>query len=317
MPLVAGISRSATSSTHSAGDAGPAWEWRGDPASAATAFAIARAGRPARCNICRVMDPAANVSTGPGVNAVSDSVLTDEAVARFQRLGFLVVTGLTPLGDLETVSRLLAGLYRRFHELAGARRAHDLGSEQHNARPILEINQTVDLEPQLADTLTFKRCAALAERLLGRDVEYRFDHAIYKPAFNGAATSWHQDEAYALERKILSAHFWVPLQDVTRDMGCMEFIPGSHRGALWRHHRRDRLRDAHALEVVGLDTSQAVPCPIRAGDATVHFPRTVHYTGPNRTGTPRLAWALEFGPRRGLGVRVMAKARLVWRRATR
>jgi ectoine hydroxylase-related dioxygenase (phytanoyl-CoA dioxygenase family) len=263
------------------------------------------------------MDPAANVSTGTGVNAGSPSVLTDEAVARFQRLGFLVVTGLTTLGDLETVSRLLAGLYRRFHELAGVRRAHDLGSEQHNARPILEINQTVDLEPQLADTLTFKRCAALAERLLGRDVEYRFDHAIYKPAFNGAATSWHQDEAYALERKILSAHFWVPLQDVTRDMGCMEFIPGSHRGVLWRHHRRDRLRDAHALEVVGLDTSQAVPCPIRAGDATVHFPRTVHYTGPNRTGTPRLAWALEFGPRRGLGVRLMAKARLVWRRATR
>jgi hypothetical protein len=30
-----------------------------------------------------------------------------------------------------------------------------------------------------------------------------------------------------------------------------------------------------------------------------------------------MAWALEFGPRRGLGIRVMAKARLVWRRATR
>jgi len=171
-----------------------------------------------------------------------------------------------------------------------------------------------DLAPQLARTLTFTRCAAVAERLLGRPVEHRFDHAICKPAFNGAATSWHQDEAYALERKILSAHFWVPLQDVTRDM---EFIPGGPRGALGRHHRRDRLRDAHALELVGLDASHAVPCPIHAGDATVHFPRTVHYTGPSRTGTPRLAWALEFGPRRGLGVRLMAKARLVWRRATR
>jgi len=253
------------------------------------------------------MDPAANVSTGTGVNAVSPSALTDEAVARFQQLGFLVVTGLTTLGDLETVSRLLAGLYRRFHELAGARRAHDLGSEQHNARPILEINQTVDLEPLLADTLTFQRCAALAERLLGRAVEYRFDHAIYKPAFNGTATSWHQDEAYALERKILSAHFWVPLQDVTREMGCMEFIPGSHRGVLWRHHRRDRLRDAHALEVVGLDTSQAVPCPIRAGDATVHFPRTVHYTGPTVPG--RRGW-----PGRSNSVRGAGSVFVSWRR---
>jgi len=255
------------------------------------------------------MDAAATVA--------SHAELTDGAIARFHQQGFMVVTELTSREDLETVSQLLAGLYRRFAELMDARRAHDLGSEQHDARPILEINQTVDLEPRLAETLTFRRCAAVAERLLGRAVEHRFDHAIYKPPFNGAATSWHQDEAYALERKILSAHFWVPLQDVTRDMGCMEFIPSSHRGALGRHHRRDRLRDTHALELVGLDTSTAVPCPIRAGDATVHFPRTVHYTGPNRTGTPRMAWALEFGPRRGLGVRLMAKARLVWRRATR
>src|SRR2546430_2606215 len=75
--------------------------------------------RPARCNIYRVMDPAANVSTGPGVNAMSDSVLTDEAVARFQRLGFLVVTGLTPLGDLETVSRLVAGPAPRVSQPTG------------------------------------------------------------------------------------------------------------------------------------------------------------------------------------------------------
>ena len=160
-----------------------------------------------------------------------------------------------------------------------------------------------DLEPQLARTLTFTRCAAVAERLLGRPVEHRFDHAIYKPAFNGAATSWHQVEAYALERKILSAHFWVPLRDVTRDMGCMEFIPGGPRGALGRHHRRDRLRDAHALELVGR----------RDGALSAHGP----LYRASRTGTPRLAWALEFGPRRGLGVRLMAKARLVWRRATR
>ena len=114
---------------------------------------------------------------------VSHAELTGEAVARFHRMGFMVVTDLTTREDLDTVSRLLASLYRRFAELMDARRAHDLGSERHDARPILEINQTVDLEPRLAETLTFRRCASLAERLLGRPVEYRFDHAIYKPPF--------------------------------------------------------------------------------------------------------------------------------------
>src|SRR3989441_11468507 len=76
-----------------------------------------------------------------GVNVTPHAALTDEAIARFHRVGFMVVTGLTTLDDLEVVLRLLAGLYRRFHILVGTRRAHDLGSEEHRARPILEINQ--------------------------------------------------------------------------------------------------------------------------------------------------------------------------------
>ena len=44
------------------------------------------------------------------------------------------------------------------------------------------------------------------------------------------------------------------------------------------------------------------------------MPRTLHYTGPNLTAIPRLAWSIEFGPRRPLAWRVMAKARLVWRK---
>src|SRR5437762_13412473 len=99
-------------------------------------------------------------------NVRCDAEPTDEAIARFHRDGFMVVSGMTTREDLDEVAGLLAGLYRRFQELLDARRAHDLGSEPNNARPILEINQTVELEPRLATTLTFRRCSALAERLL-------------------------------------------------------------------------------------------------------------------------------------------------------
>src|SRR4029079_17423601 len=80
------------------------------------------------------------------------------------------------------------------------------------------------------------------------------------------------------------------------------------------HHPLQHLRHAHALEAEDVDVSRAVACPLRAGDVTVHMPRTLHYPGPNLTATPRLAWSLEFGPRRALPGRVAAKARLVWRR---
>ena len=125
--------------------------------------------------------------------------------------------------------------------------------------------------------MTFSRCRALAEALLDRPVQYRFDHAIYKPAFNGRATAWHQDEAYTLDPTLVTAHFWGPMQDVSVQMGCMQFIPGSHRERIWPHQRLERLRHAHALETCDVAVSRA-----------------------NLTGVPRLAWSLEFGPRRQL-----------------
>jgi hypothetical protein len=233
-------------------------------------------------------------------------------IAELQANGFLVLRQITTAEDLARIALLVAGLYRRYNHLARRGRAHDLGDDPDDRPQILEINQALDLEPALATTLTFRRCWRLAQRLLGKSVEHRFDHTIYKPAFNGAATAWHQDEAYTLDRNLVTLHFWVPLHDVSVEMGCMQFIPGSHRETVRRHRRRTR--HAHALETDDIDISRAVACPVQAGDATVHFARTLHYTGPNLTGRPRTAWSLEFGPRLQLPFRVYSKAKLAWRK---
>ncbi len=239
-------------------------------------------------------------------------------IGELQRDGFVVIERVTTREDVDRISRIMARLYRRYQGLRHLRYAWDLGPGTPDGSPeILEINQTLELEPELETTLTFRRCHALAEALLGHAVQYRFDHAIYKPAFNGRATAWHQDEAYTLDRALVTAHFWVPMQDVSVEMGCMQFIPGSHRERIRPHRRLERLRHAHALETTEVDATRAVACPLRAGDVTVHFPRTLHFTGPNLTAVPRLAWSLEFGPHRGLPRRLVAKARLLWRTAAR
>lgn len=244
--------------------------------------------------------------------------MSASTISEFHREGFAVIEGVTTPEDLDRITRIMAGLYRGYRRLTRLRYAYDLGAATAGgAAEILEINQTLELEPELATTLTFRRCRELAAQLLDRPVEYRFDHAIYKPAFNGRATAWHQDEAYTLDPALVTAHFWVPVQDVSVEMGCMQFIPGSHRERIRPHRRLELLRHAHALETCDVDASRAVACPLRAGDVTVHFPRTLHYTGPNLTSVPRLAWSLEFGPRRQLPFRLVAKARLAWRTAAR
>jgi hypothetical protein len=241
--------------------------------------------------------------------------LSPALVSGFHRDGFAVIEQVTTPEDLDRINQIMTRLYQRFPSLVHQGCAWDLGVAEPGEPPeILEINQTIKLEPELKDTETFRRCRALAEVLLARPVVYRFDHAIYKPPRNGRATAWHQDEAYTLDPSLVTAHFWIPVQEVTVEMGCMQFIPGSHREPIRPHHRLERLRHAHALETCDVDAGRAVACPLKAGDVTVHFPRTLHYTGPNLTGAPRLAWSLEFGPRRQLPFRLVAKARLVWRR---
>jgi ectoine hydroxylase-related dioxygenase (phytanoyl-CoA dioxygenase family) len=89
---------------------------------------------------------------------------------------------------------------------------------------------------------------------------------------------------------------WIPLQDVSLEMGCMEFIPGSHLGPVLPHHPRGHDAAAHMMVADGVDPASAVACPLRAGGATIHTPRTLHRTGPNRSEHPRLAWIVEFSP---------------------
>ena len=225
--------------------------------------------------------------------------LTPEQIDGFWRTGFLVVEHLVPPGDLVRIRRLLTTLFARFHELR-ERHAVDLGDEgRHAGRPqIPEINWTLRLAPELQRTRTFAAARDVASELLASPAEYTgFDHAILKPPHNERATPWHQDEAYVGHGHLpITVHFWIPVQDVPIEMGCMQFIPGSHLGPVLPHHRREHRRGAHGLEAEGADTARVVACPLRAGGATAHLPRTLHQTGPNTTDEARLAWILEFGP---------------------
>src|SRR5262249_25958331 len=137
---------------------------------------------------------------------------------------------------------------------------------------------------------------AIARQLLGPETQARGEHAIFKPAGRGAATPWHQDEAYwdpTLDYTAMS--LWIPLQEATVENGCMQFIPRSHRQDVLPHHCIDNDPRIHGLEVDSIDPSTAAACPIPAGGATIHHNRTLHYTGPNRTSIPRRAYILGFG----------------------
>jgi len=74
----------------------------------------------------------------------------------------------------------------------------------------------------------------------------------------------------------------------------MSYIPRSHLGELYMHHRYGGEHSDHVVHVEGVDESQAVPAPLTAGGAVFHHRRTLHSSGPNLSARVRRAYANEW-----------------------
>lgn len=219
--------------------------------------------------------------------------------ARLDEDGFLILRDVIRPDDLDEVRTRLDRLFADFHKLPASRAQDIAAATDTGAAPLksAEINRTLRVDPALARTAVFRHCREVARELRGPLAALAFDHAIAKQPGTNAVTPWHQDQVYTGHRTALSTvHFWIPLQDVDEDNGCMHFIAGSHREGFLEHKPLRNASGGTTWEATGVDLDRARAVPLAAGGMTVHTPLTLHFTGPNRSTAPRRAWILHFGP---------------------
>lgn len=144
------------------------------------------------------------------------------------------------------------------------------------------------------DPLFSRACRDVIEpwllELSGGPVSLLQSAVIYKPARSSSVQfGMHQDASYlSTEPESLLLGF-LALDDMTPENGCLEVIPGSHRGAV------------DTILALGADGFRPVgesrppprapgrPLPLSKGDLAVLHGRLYHASGPNRTGGPRRA----------------------------
>jgi ectoine hydroxylase-related dioxygenase (phytanoyl-CoA dioxygenase family) len=224
-------------------------------------------------------------------------MLSDEQIAHYHREGYLALDAITTQEEVAW----LREIYDRLFAQRAGREVGDqfdlAGTDEEGQEAALpQILGPAKYAPELRQGLFRANALAVARQLLGPEAQPQGEHAILKPARTGAATPWHQDEAYwsaALEYNAMS--IWIPLQPATLENGCMQFVPGSNQLEIVPHHSINHDPRIHGLEVDAAHTEGAVACPLPAGGATIHSNRTLHYTGPNRSDQPRRAYILMFG----------------------
>ena len=225
--------------------------------------------------------------------------VTQEQIDFFRREGYLAIERIT---TDEEIARMRVAYDDIFARRAGRDEGMEFdlaGTDEEGQEATLpQILDTRRYSAALQDTLYEANARAITRQLLGVEGDIRCSHAILKPAQIGSETPWHQDEAYWNPgENYLSLSVWMPLQEATPENGCMCFIPGSHEWEVKPHHHIGNNPKIHGLEVDEghVDPAQAVVCPLPAGGATFHYSRTFHYTGPNKSDTPRRAFVLTGG----------------------
>ncbi len=222
--------------------------------------------------------------------------------ANFHRDGFAIAENLadqTTLKDLQAAyERMLSGATQcptTDRKLGGLTRQIIM---PHLYEPVFADNQAVD------------KARNIAAKIQGwGQPEFVYSMLIYKPAGHQHETPWHQDISYTAEPTAPTGMqvpneyvltFWLALDDVTEDMGCMEFIPGVQRQPMYEHHVCSG--DPHSSERLTaivepgtkLNLNTRIAAPVAAGNATIHGYHTPHFTGANRSERPRRAFIFSF-----------------------
>ncbi len=87
--------------------------------------------------------------------------------------------------------------------------------------------------------------------------------------------------------------FWIALTDVTRENGCIEVLPGLHKGGTLAHRADGAGIFLDLPETLPEDLPKPIALPLRAGSLVAFSSLLPHRTGPNRTPHVRKAYIVQ------------------------
>ena len=212
--------------------------------------------------------------------------LSPEQVSTFDRDGALLVPALF---DAEEV-----GLLLRAAKEDRALDAHAFGRNDGEGGRV-----RLSLWNHPGDGLygMFARCRRVVEsceQLLDDEVYHYHSKMIMKDARVGGAWAWHQDYGYWYRNGVLWPHLvsvFVAVDPCTRENGCLQVIPGSHKLGRIDHVQTgeqagaDRGRVEEALKRLPLSYVEMAP-----GDALFFHANTLHRSDRNASPDPR--WSM-------------------------
>lgn len=226
-----------------------------------------------------------------------DYPLTAEQIAEFQQNGHILLRGVCSPEEVAAYRPILTGTVYRSNT-----QALPLEERDTYGKAFIQIGNLWLRDDGARKFVFGRRFAKIAGELMGVDaVRFYHDQALYKEA-GGGLTPWHQDQYYWPMDTNKTVTMWMPLVDVSIEMGALTFASGSHKGYLGHLQISDDSQD-YFDQLVQERGFPVVHDAMQAGDATFHAGWTLHSAPGNSSDTAREVMTIIYYAD---GVRIMA-----------
>ena len=203
--------------------------------------------------------------------------LDDHTIAAFRKNGWIKLDQVLDPSYVEQfrkeISRVVA---------EESRNSKPLEERDTYDKAFLQITNLWQRHPGVASFTLAKRFGGIAAELLGVNrVRIYHDQALYKEA-GGGRTPWHQDQYYWPVDTNNTVTMWMPLVDLTEDMGILQFVSATHLMDSIKSVEISDESDRYFAAFVNknkLNYSNITSS--KAGDASFHYGWTLHYAPGN------------------------------------
>ena len=150
-------------------------------------------------------------------------------------------------------------------------------------------------DPYFDRLLRGARYTGLASSLLDDTAVPQYAEMFAKPPRVGKPTPPHQDGNYFMLLPNEALTFWLPIDSVDQQNGCVRYVRGSHRRGM-RHHALSGVF-GFSLGITDYgdeDEKRETPVCLQPGDAVIHHSMTIHRADANPSDRQRRAIGLVY-----------------------